>query len=441
MQDFSDIAADPNDLDDAKSKSKATPYAVTGTILRVRILAESWDHPGSMETLSCGSFEIDGMDFEDSASGSIASITAVSVPLDSSIRREAHSQGWEDTTLREIAEEIAGRGNLQLLYELDEDPRLDRVDQRQEGDLAFLQRISREHGAQVKVVDGKLVLFDEANYEARPPIVTFKRGDARLLSIKLKQDSSNTAGSATATYKDPKSGKLVEETFTPPSPPAVGQKLIVNARPSDLRGDAHRNETVTAEIMAFSTLDATSAVNPADDFADIRDGRAWNGEAKGKVRAPRTEQGRMDLLNQRGRQSPHGRGRDVLDRGLRRVRRQIPCRIGQAFVDSHRIHQRHHGAPRIGGLLMADAANIIRVGQVSSVNPRNNTCRVAFDDLSDPTGRKYVSGEMQLVQHNTVSAKNLSLPDVGEHVLCTFLPDGQEARFYFGVLLHRKQHA
>ena len=127
------------------------------------------------------------------------------------------------------------------MYELDDDPALDRIDQRQESDLAFLQRISKEHGATVKVVDGKIVVFDEIKYEAMPPVAVFRRGDKRMLSIKLKQDSSNTASSATATYKDPKSGKLVQETFEPESIPAVGQKLIVNKRPSDLRGDAYRS--------------------------------------------------------------------------------------------------------------------------------------------------------------------------------------------------------
>ena len=81
---------------------------------------------------------------------------------------------------------------------------------------------------------------------------------------------------------------------------------------------------------------------------------------------------------------------------------------------------------------MPDMSNAIRVGQISSVNPRNNTCRVAFDDMSDPNGKKFVSAEMQLLQHNTVNARNLTLPEVGEHVLCSCLPNGQEEGFILG---------
>ncbi len=294
--DFYDIL-----YDGGKKKSGATPYAITGTVLRVRIVAESWEAPGTTDTLDCGMFELDGMDYDDSADGSIANITAVSVPLEASIRREQHSQGWEDTTLREIAEEIAGRGDLALVYELDDDPALDRIDQRQEGDLAFLHRVSRNHGATVKVFNNQIVIFDEAKYEAREPIATFRRGDKRMTSIKLKQDSSNTASSATAAYKDPKSGKLVKETFTPPSAPAVGQALVVNTRPSDLRGDLHRSSSSVNTPMAMSPQRpdmAVKAIVPAthvaDDFADIRyDAR---GTAKQKAKSALREQNKREWI-------------------------------------------------------------------------------------------------------------------------------------------------
>lgn len=74
-----------------------------------------------------------------------------------------------------------------------------------------------------------------------------------------------------------------------------------------------------------------------------------------------------------------------------------------------------------------DAENMLRVGQVSSVNPANGSCRVAFDDL----GGK-VSQELQVVQRNTDGAKNFSLPEIGQHVLCAFLPNGTQEGFVLG---------
>lgn len=239
-------------------------YPETTTEFRASIVADAWEGGGS-QTLNCGTFQVDGMDYEDGPDGSTANITGTSVPLDTAIRRENHSQGWEDTTYSEIAGEIAARGGLSLMYELDDDPKLDRIDQRQESDLGFADILAGDHGARTKVFDKKLVIFDEAKYEQRAPVCTFARGDGRLLSIQLKQDTSQTATSATTQYKDPKSGKLVEETFTPSYPPNVGNRLMVNERVADLRGDKHRGGTVGGNHVV-------------DDFNDIR------ADAKGAAR-------------------------------------------------------------------------------------------------------------------------------------------------------------
>jgi len=221
----------------ARITPASTPNAATGTILRATIIAESWEHPGTMETLACGSFEVVGIKMD--GPPTTVTIEAVSVPLNTPIR-EIRTKGWEDTTLNKIAQDICGNGGFTLVYELSDDPALDRVDQRQESDLKFLRDLCKEHGASVKVVGNQLIIFDEAEYEAREPVLTIRQGDNRLLSYSFTLDSTNTASSATAIYKDPKSGKLAQETFEPPNPPAVAKDLIVNARPSDLRGDLHR---------------------------------------------------------------------------------------------------------------------------------------------------------------------------------------------------------
>lgn len=83
-------------------------------------------------------------------------------------------------------------------------------------------------------------------------------------------------------------------------------------------------------------------------------------------------------------------------------------------------------------MIREEIAKYIRVGQISSSNAGNNGVRVAFDDMSGPTGDKFVSGEMQQVQHNTVNAKNMTLPEVGEHVLCISLPNGDQEGFVIG---------
>ena len=231
---FSDITAIPPPKKKAapKQPTEKTPYAVTGTVLRVTIYAESWEKPGTMEILQCGQCEIDSITLD--GPPDVVTIKAVSVPLTSAARRETKSQGWEDVTLKRIAMNIAERGYMGLIYDYPNDPYIDRVDQRQEPDLSFLQRICTEQGASMKVIGDSIVIFDETKYEAKPPMFTFKKGDGYLISYSFTQDSSDTASSAEVAYKDPKTGKLVKETFAPETAPAVGQTLKVNTRPPGL---------------------------------------------------------------------------------------------------------------------------------------------------------------------------------------------------------------
>jgi hypothetical protein len=239
--DFSDITATriPAQLTPA-----STAHARTGTVLRITIFTENWDKAGTIETLNCGSFEICGMRI--SGPPSITTIEAISLSLQSPIRREEHSKGWESVSLRQIAEDVAKRGNLILVYELDEDPRYDRVDQRRESDLSFLTVIAREQGAAVKVIGNQLVLYSEEKYETKPSVLTIKRGDKGLLSYSFSQDSSNTASSAMVTYKDPDSGKLARAIFPEegdtasaiPGPlpiPAVANAINISVRPATVR--------------------------------------------------------------------------------------------------------------------------------------------------------------------------------------------------------------
>lgn len=235
--DFSDIASGSATPGSATTSKKAS-YAVTGNILRVVLTAENWTEQGKTDRLDCGSFEIDAVDFSDPPP--VVTIKAVAVPLTKNIRSQPKCKAWETVTLSEMAGKIADEAGMELLYDADENPLLDRADQRQTSDLVFLKGICDGEGFTLKVTDNKIVIFDEKKYEAKASVCTFKRGDARIIAASFTQDTSQTSNSATVRYKDPKSGKLVQETFTPDEPPATGRETIINTRTADLRGDAMR---------------------------------------------------------------------------------------------------------------------------------------------------------------------------------------------------------
>lgn len=71
--------------------------------------------------------------------------------------------------------------------------------------------------------------------------------------------------------------------------------------------------------------------------------------------------------------------------------------------------------------------SLIKIGEVSSVDYAKGTARVVFDDDDS-----LVSNDLQVLQKNTIKNKDYCMPDVGEDVVCLFLPSGTEEGFILG---------
>ena len=69
----------------------------------------------------------------------------------------------------------------------------------------------------------------------------------------------------------------------------------------------------------------------------------------------------------------------------------------------------------------------IRVGEVTSIDPQKHTARVSF-----PEDDNNVSYDLAVLCRNTYSNQDYGMPDVGEDVLCLFLPEGIEDGFILG---------
>jgi len=207
---------------------------------RCKIHVENWNEDGDSDELDTGKFKIDSCSL--SGPPDKFSIKAVSIPISSSLKREEKTNAWEKTTLQKVAQTIAGKAGIALIYEVESDIQFDRVDQQKETDMSFLLELCRKYGIALKVTDDKMVLFEESVYEKKEPIDTFDKAEigSRINSYSFEQDINNTVKKVELNYKDPKSGIVVRGEFTPPNLPATGQKLVLNERPGDLRGDNFR---------------------------------------------------------------------------------------------------------------------------------------------------------------------------------------------------------
>ena len=246
--------------------------AIPGTILKAKICVENWNSEGDYFELDCGAFEIDGVDF--SGPPDAVSIKSISTPLSSSMRRVEKSRAWEDTTLRQIAQDVSDGAGMELMYEVESDIQFDRVDQLQQSDMAFLQELARRYGVSVKVTSDMVVLFEESVYERRAVVDTFDKQEVgiRINDFSFSQDTTDSVCKAECSYKDPKSGELARAEFVPDNPPATRQVALVNYRPGDLRGDNFREGIDTAEGESGGTFETGfSPFNEtAGDFDDIR---------------------------------------------------------------------------------------------------------------------------------------------------------------------------
>ena len=70
---------------------------------------------------------------------------------------------------------------------------------------------------------------------------------------------------------------------------------------------------------------------------------------------------------------------------------------------------------------------VVRVGEVTATNPGAHKVAVTFDDDDGQT-----SGELPVLVPNTLENHDHAMPDVGEDVLCIFLPTGTEEGFVLG---------
>jgi len=279
---FSDIL-----LDEKPKPIKITDNAVSGTILRAVICVENWEYEGDKRELDCGSFEIDSVDFN--GPPDTVTIKALSIPISSSLRRSKKTRAWEETTLQKIAQDISDDAKLELMYEVESDIQLDRVEQEENADMAFLLELCQQYGVALKVTDNKVILFEEEAYEAKPVIDTFDKKEygngGRILGYSFSQDTGETVCKVISSYKDPKSGRLVQATFEPPEPPATGQIAYVNMRPGDLRGDDFRNgEDTSSESSGGTHNTGFNKFNDITvDFQNPRPDRTDNAQRQAKA--------------------------------------------------------------------------------------------------------------------------------------------------------------
>lgn len=217
-------------LEDKAGLWQSTWMPEKGALQDVMLQQKYWQTLSALpQSLRLGLFEID--EITSSGYPSEVQIKAVSVPDNNTLRGTERSRSWEKAKLQVIANDIASAAGMSLFWDTEENPVLDRAEQTEQSDLSFLYAICKDKGLALKISDKKIIIFDEAKYEAekakitivKPGTVYKKESGMKYLFVgtgySLRTKIRDIYAACRVSYQQGSSKSNIEATYT-----AAGKK-------------------------------------------------------------------------------------------------------------------------------------------------------------------------------------------------------------------------
>jgi len=231
-----------------------------GDRIQIRFELTNWRKGRDKRSIGWGKFEIDRVRL--SGPPSRVHVRAVSAYVTRSMRQQKRTQGWESTTLKEIAGEIASRHDLELSYTAGRNPKHDRLDQTSTPDLRFLRQQCERWNLRCRVGFETLIITEDPQLAELPdPIQRTAQEDGDLLACtryELEESTYSLARKSTLSYDDPVKNQSIERTVEDTAAPDTGETKTVNERvrspgQAELRAagalEFHNRERFTASLL------------------------------------------------------------------------------------------------------------------------------------------------------------------------------------------------
>ncbi|MDE6735805.1 MAG: late control protein, partial [Desulfovibrio sp.] len=159
-----------------------------------------------------------------------------------------------------VAADIAGAAGLDLLYKAPEII-FGRVEQRQESDLAFLQRICKDQGLRLCLKSRLCIIYSGQSADALPPLELPRAGlDYSRVSFKRSLDGVYTQ--CVVGYTDADTSDTTDQSFRPEVPPTTGKVLNLNKR---IEHPAQAERVAKAELRAKNCQEMTGSLEGMGD--------------------------------------------------------------------------------------------------------------------------------------------------------------------------------
>lgn len=176
---YTDVASGSSDsisieLNDPDRRWIGGWFPQKGDRLKPTIQMFNWNKDGSTETIPCGLFVIDDFSFK---GGPIKlNIKALAIPSLSGFKTTSRTQTYENTNIKAIGDVIAKRNNLTLYYDAP-DISIESASQDNQNDCSFYSDLVVKYGLALKLFNDRLVVFNEATYEAAKSVATLSEND------------------------------------------------------------------------------------------------------------------------------------------------------------------------------------------------------------------------------------------------------------------------
>lgn len=183
----------------------------TGAELYAYAHLRGFDGTNKVKTRKFGYTQISTLNIK--GPSTVVTLTGVSIPFGRGAKTK-RTKAYTKTSLKKIAQLIAKRLKLKLLYKASQSPSYDRVQQSKENDLVFLNRLANEAGFVLKVSTKALTILDERDLEGQPAKETFKESDPKI-SYDFNETLTNGYSECVVSYTDSKKKKTHKVVFRP----------------------------------------------------------------------------------------------------------------------------------------------------------------------------------------------------------------------------------
>lgn len=222
---------------------------------------QNWKAEGANKTLSCGDFLLDEMKM---AGGPLtATLGGISMPTNSAIKSTTRTKTWKDVTTKQIAQEVAKRYGLKLVYD---GPvyKIKSIEQTDKSDSAFLYDLCKDYGLGMKIYKNKIVIYGKSKYEKKKASKTISRADFIDDDWEYEDTLEGTYTGARTSYKKGKDNKEISIYIGLVSEKAKNARTLKISEQSDSENDARVKAAtkVNLENESATTLSGTIYARP-----------------------------------------------------------------------------------------------------------------------------------------------------------------------------------